>query len=47
MVAERAEGGKECDHDHQDGDDGGDERVWAPLVGGVHGGVRTAWVDYN
>ena len=38
MVAEGAEGGQEGRHHHQDGDDGGDERVQAPLVR-VHGGV--------
>ena len=41
MPAEGAEGREEGDHDHHEGDGGGDERVRGPLVGGVHGGVLT------
>ena len=36
VVAEGAEGGEEGDHDHHQRDYCGDQRVWSPLVGGVH-----------
>ena len=36
VVAEGAEGGEEGDHDHHQRDYRGDQRVWSPLVGGVH-----------
>ena len=42
MVAEGAEGRQEGRHHHQDGDDGGDERVRAPLVR-VNRGVLRTW----
>ena len=41
VVAEGAGGRQKGRHDHQEGDDGGQEGVRGPLVGRVHTGILT------